>query len=130
MLIDKHTNTNSRHIKTVKKVLNAILSMQINFMWIFQLHYTLCHCLNNISMPVSNFHQYFTKPKITNKIKYIKIYTKIQNCYWPYTNKKCLKLKTLNVLSIISNYYCFVCRGTRINKYYFKTTSLFTLHRI
>lgn len=57
MLIDQHSNGYSAHVKSMKKVLNAMLRLLINSMCFFQLQHTLCHGGDNVWMTIPDLHQ-------------------------------------------------------------------------
>jgi len=52
MLIDQHTNGNAGHEKSVQKILNAVLSLNIHIVGFLQFQNALRHCLNDIGVPV------------------------------------------------------------------------------
>jgi hypothetical protein len=62
MLVDKHPYANPRHIEPVEEILNAVLSVRINFVTFLEFENSLGHRLYDIRMPVADLHQCTTKP--------------------------------------------------------------------
>lgn len=52
VLVDQHTNGNAGHEKSVQEILNTILSLNVHVVGFLQLQNALCHCLDDIGMPV------------------------------------------------------------------------------
>lgn len=67
MLIDEHSDADSRHVQSVQKVLNTVLGLLVHGVRLLQLQNALGHCLHRVGVPIADHHQRFTKP-IENKI--------------------------------------------------------------
>lgn len=61
VLIDQHANGNAGHEKSVQKILNIILSLNIHIVGVFELQDTLRHRLNNVGVPVPDLYQSLTE---------------------------------------------------------------------
>ena len=61
VLIDQHANRDSRHEKSVQKVLDIVLRLRIDVVRFFQLKNTLCHRLHDVLVSVPDFNQSLTE---------------------------------------------------------------------
>lgn len=62
MLVDQHTNRDARHIKSVKKVLYAVVGLLVHRVGLLELHDALRHRLHHIGVTIAYPDQSLTKP--------------------------------------------------------------------
>ena len=57
MLVNKHSDRDAIHVEPIKEVLDVSLSVGINGVCILQLHYTLSHRHNYITVAIAYLYQ-------------------------------------------------------------------------
>ena len=62
MLVDEHTDADTRHIETIEEVVDAVFHRLIDLVWFAHLDNTFGHSWDDVGVPVPDLYQSFTEP--------------------------------------------------------------------
>ena len=75
VLIDKHADSDARHVEAVEEVMDAMLSRLVDRVRLTQLDDALSDRRHHVGMPVPNLDQRLTESVSTNQVKHSLVIT-------------------------------------------------------